>query len=419
MMPLPEKWRPPFVLVAGIGMGRGLTGTSPEFHRFLSQAELIFCPESLLPELDSITDVEKMVIKSPLADVIEKIRKESEAKKVMVIASGDPLFYGIGRQLGEALGRNRLVVIPNLTSVQYLFSRLALPWDDVICFSLHSEDRRDFFYWLRNSRKIAILTGPSFSPSFIARLLEKHSMGETVKMIVGEKLGSSEERISMVIPKEAVEIDWKTPNVVALLPEGHTEMIGGFFKEEDFSHDRGMITKLEVRALVVSALRLNPGEILWDLGAGSGSVSIEACYRVPLRAVYAVEKNPGRYDQLVANIKSFRCGEIISHLGDALELVSRLPRPDKVFIGGGGKDIGSIIRIIYERFGKNEMPLTVISAVLWSSIQEVLRIAETLGLSTSINYVQISRSVPLHGSFRMEPIAPVFLIRLEHPASKL
>lgn len=413
-----KEWQPPTVVVAGAGIGEKPGEISSQFNYFLSQAELIVCPERLIPYLNPITDAEKIAIKSPISNVIDRVKKESETRKVMVIASGDPLFYGIGRQLAETLGKNQILILPNLTSVQYLFARLALPWDDVLCFSLHSKERRDFFYWLRQGRKIAILTNSLFSPSFIAELLERYRMGNMVDMAVGEKLGTDEEKISMLSPREASGKEWDTPNIVALLPKRASEMMGGFIPEEKFLHERGMITKREVRAVIVSALRLNPGDVLWDLGAGSGSVSVEASYSVPLKAVYAVEKNTNRYEQLLENIRQFHCGEIIAHHGDSLELIPSLPDPDKIFIGGGGKDLSFMLKIIFDRFGKDRIPPTVISAVLWDSVKDVIQTAKDHNVPVSVSIVQISRSVPILDSFRFESLSPVFLIKLNRENTK-
>ena len=409
---LPEEWSPPLVVIAGMGMVGEHHHIPQELENWLKRAEVIVCGESFLP-LANQFDSEKIIIKSPLTSIINQVKQLSQTRRVLIMTSGDPLFYGIGRQIGEGIGRDQLIVLPNVTSLQYLFSKLAIPWDDVIPFSLHKEDRRDFFYWLRLGRKVAILTSPGRSPSFIAELLEHHLMNEMVDVIIGENLGTARERISKVTPREAASRHWEFPNIVAILPKVAVEKTGGFLAENEFLHDRGMITKREVRALVLSALKLRPGDVLWDVGAGSGSVSIEACYRVPLRAVHAIERNPNRYEQLKANICNFHCGEITPHLGEATEIIDKLPPPDRIFIGGSGKDLGTIIEAVLKRFGKGKMPLIVISAVLWDSVNEAIKTAQTHSIHASLMHIQIARSVPLGESFRFEPLSPVFLITLE------
>lgn len=410
----PENWFPPVVVIAGTGIIGKSGKISRDILRWLARAELIACSEAFLPMLGDF-NVEKITIKSPLEPLIERIKKESETRRVMVLASGDPLFHGIGRQLGAILGRDRIIVLPNISSVQYLFARLAIPWDDVLFFSLHREERRDFFYWLRLGRKVAILTSPKNSPSYIANLVADYEMSDMVDIAVGENLGAKDERIVITSAEEVSGLKWREPNVVALLPRTSARRIEGFLREDDFQHEKGMITKREIRALIVSALRLKPSDVLWDLGAGSGSVSIEACYRLPLKAVHAVERDSNRFEKLLKNLKMFHCGEVVPHLGDAVELIHDLPAPDRVFIGGGGKDMGLIIRAIYERFRKSRTPLIVVSAVLWDSVNEVLRVAKDCLLSVSIMHVQVSRSAPLLDSFRFEPLSPVFLITLEPP----
>jgi precorrin-6Y C5,15-methyltransferase (decarboxylating) len=132
-----------------------------------------------------------------------------------------------------------------------------------------------------------------------------------------------------------------------------------------------------------------------------------------LRAVHAIERNPNRYEQLKANICNFHCGEITPYLGEATEIIDKLPTPDRIFIGGSGKDLGTIIEAVLKRFEKGKMPLIVISAVLWDSVNEAIKTAQTHSIHASLMHIQIARSVPLGESFRFEPLSPVFLITLE------
>ncbi len=403
----PSSWYPPTVVLIGTGISSEI---SYEVKAWLERAEVVVCSEDFSKKVNP--KVEKVLIKAPVSRVIEKIKKESLNKKILVVASGDPLFHGIGRTLTEALSKENLYIVPSITSVQYLFSKIKLPWDDAITFSLHKENTREFFYWLRLGKKIALLTSPERGPSFIGKLLAEHFPQDSIEMVVGEKLGTSQERITYLFPKEAVSKQFENPNVAVLLPKKSFIKNNPFFDEEYFFHEKGMITKKEIRALVISSLELLPGDTLWDIGAGSGSVSIEASYKAPLKAVFAVEKNEKRIKHLKENIKNFHCGEIFICQGDALELSKNLPKPDKIFIGGAGKDLKRLLEIIHERF-QNSFPTTVINTVLWHSLGEIQSFASGFGLQAFIVQAQISRAVSLSSSFRFEALNPVFITILK------
>ncbi len=403
----PEEWFPPIVVL--MGLGPHLSCLSREYYSWIEAAEVIVTGKDIQAALGRNHAVDVVPIKSPIDNVMKKIEHLSKDKKVLVIGSGDPLFFGIGRRLVERLGYQRMKILPNITYVQYLASQIALSWDDMLCFSLHGRAvNRSFFYWLRAGRKIALLTDSRTGPAFLSEMLVSAGFHD-IDVVVGERLGTQNEVIVRTKPREVMSREWHDPNLVFVIPPSSMEY-AGFFKEDLFEHDSGMITKREVRSIAVSALRLKNEAILWDLGAGSGSVSIEASYARPLSTVCAVEKKEERYKRLCSNVEKFRCGEIVPYLNDMLEIVDKLPRPDRIFIGGGGKSLLPVLDKIKGLFP--EFPPAVVSAVTWDTVESVKNFARRHSLSFSVTQVSVNRSLPIMDSFRFEAINPIFLLTL-------
>ena len=214
--------------------------------------------------------------------------------------------------------------------------------------------------WLRavrSSSRVALFTDPHHHPGWIAQQLLDAGMADR-SLIVGEDLGLPTENDSRLSLEEAGTSDFSPLNVVVVaaedpvdrLPQQTVQSLPVFgLPESAFEHEAGMITKMEVRAVVLAHLQLEPGLVMWDLGAGSGSVSIEAARIAPLKQVIAVEKNLKRYEALKQNLKTFGALEIQAIYGSGLEVIDRLPDPDRVFIGGSGGELRELLPRVAER----------------------------------------------------------------------
>ncbi len=268
----------------------------------------------------------------------------------VVVASGDPGFFGPLRRLLEA--GLEVQVHPALSSVQLAFGRAGLPWDDALVVSAHGRDPRRALNVCRAHPKVAVLTGPGSGPEVLGAALT----GTSRELFVAEQIGSPQERCRWVSPEFAATEQWTDPNVVlvvdrsrAVSPDkrwlaGRDQPGEWALPEEAFSHRDAMVTKSEVRALVLARLGPRLGDLVWDLGAGSGSVAIE-CARLGA-AVVAVEQGP--VDHLVANVASFGVDVQVVQ-GTAPAALTGLPDPDAVFVGGGGADVGDIVRAAVAR----------------------------------------------------------------------
>lgn len=377
---------------------------------------------------------EKVNVINKVDETVEFIRNNYEKQSIVLLASGDPMFFGIGRRVVAEFGGDCVEIIPDLSSVQCAFSKIREAWDDAFLMSLHGgpdpEKRRrlpfeidDIPLLLRSHKKIAILTDTENNPSAIAkRLLSFLSfiLPSSLKMFVCERLGYLDEKIISGRPEEIASMTFSGPNVVILL--GDAEALGrgsavennmapAFgLTEAEIAHSRGLITKDEVRAISLHKLRMPQRGTFWDIGAGSGSVSLEAARLFPGLRVYAVERDEEQLAKIEENRISFGVMNITVTRGVAPEALSGLPSPDRVFIGGSGRRLSEIIHFISESMTKG---IVVINAVTIETLNEATSALEKKGFETEISQISVARSKLLNGQSHMSALNPVFVVKGE------
>jgi precorrin-6Y C5,15-methyltransferase (decarboxylating) len=322
------------------------------------------------------------------------------------------LFYGIGARLVEAFGPQRVTIHPNISSVAAAFARIKEPWGDARILSLHGRNSTgDLFKALAEVDRLAVLTDPERNPAWVARLIIE-KLGGGFRMAVMEALGSASERCGWYALAEAAAIRFREPNIVLLKREPPAITVRRPLRlgapDDEFEHDRGVITKSEVRAVALAKLQLGAGQVLWDLGAGSGSVGIEAALFIGGGKIVAVEKKPQRIEQIKANARRFGVRNLRVAQAELPEGLARLPKPDRVFIGGGGRDLPRIISAAAGRL--KPCGIIVVNAVLLQNVHDAAAALRELGFATEIVQVQIHRSEPMPWSERLEALNPVWII---------
>jgi precorrin-6Y C5,15-methyltransferase (decarboxylating) len=400
--------------VVGVGLGPGdLTSNQ---RRILESAEILIGGRRLLAFFSDLP-VEKKIIGKDLEEVIAYIRRRMNRKSIVVLASGDPLFYGIGARLVEAFGPDRVTIHPNISSVAAAFARIKEPWSDARILSLHGrKNTGDLFKALAEADRLAVLTDPERNPAWLARLvLEKFGGG--FRMAVMEALGSASERHAWYSLAQAAAMKFREPNIAVLKREpaaapGRRPLRLGA-PDDEFEHDRGVITKSEVRAVALAKLQLEAGQVLWDLGAGSGSIGIEAALLLGRGKIVAVEKNPRRVAQIKANARRFGVRNLRVAPAELPEGLARLPQPDRIFIGGGGRNLPAIVSTAARRLKPDG--IVVINAVLLQNVHDAAAALRKLGFATEIVQVQIHRSEPMPWSERLEALNPVWIITGHRP----
>lgn len=257
---------------------------------------------------------------------------------VVLLASGDPGFFGIVRALAQR--DLPIEVRPAVSAVATVFARLGLPWEDAVVVSAHGRDARAAVNACRAHPKVALLTGPSCPPERLGA--ELAGLGRT--LVVAEDLGG-EERLTSGSAEEVAARRWREPNVVVVLERRRQVARPGWLAggrppagpwalaDDTFDHRDSMITKAEVRALALARLGPGVGDLVWDVGAGSGSVAVE-CARLGAAAV-AVDRDPAAIHTVQGNAAALRVA-VQTVVGTAPQALAGLPDPDAVFVGGGG-----------------------------------------------------------------------------------
>lgn len=419
-----EEWRPPLVLL--VGMGTGVADLSALALGCIRRAEVLFGGKRHLESFPNHAG-RRIPLGKSLDELLAELDAVSRLSRTAVLASGDPLFFGIGRRLIRSLGRDRVRVIPGVTTVQALCARVGIPWDDMRVFSLHGrgEGDNEWLSAVRRDVSVSLFTDQRRSPDWIARRLIEAGL-DHCRMVIGEDLGQQTETVREVSPHEALQGRFSPLNLCMVLPaEGDGRDGGRAFdpvvesapvlgiEESVFTHEAGLITKLEVRAVALAKLQLRAGLVLWDIGAGSGSVSIEASRLAPLKQVVAIERNVDRHRQLLENTRKLGGSPIEVLSGNAVELLGDLPEPDRVFIGGSGGDLRKILEQVAAKLRPGGR--VVQTAVTLDTFEEGRSFWGERGWKLDLVQLQVSRAVPIGRSRRLEALNPVFVVTAVHP----
>jgi precorrin-6Y C5,15-methyltransferase (decarboxylating) len=394
-----------------VGMGLGFDDLTPNQRRIIEHAGILVGGKRLLAFFAD-APAEKKTIGKDLDEVIAYIRRRMARKSIVVLASGDPLFFGIGAKLIEAFGPERVTIHPNVSSVAAAFARIKEPWSGVRILSLHGrKTENDLFKALAEEERIAVLTDPEHSPGWLARLILGR-LGDGFRMAVMEALGTAAERHGWYSLEQAAAGKFAEPNLVVLKRGSHPAaarrrpVLGA--PDEWFDHHRGLITKSEVRAVTLAKLRLEAGQVVWDLGAGSGSVAVESSLFIGKGRIVAVEKDPRRVEQIKANARRFAVRNLRAVQAVLPAGLARLPKPDRIFIGGGGRDLLPILAESVRHLKPDGV--VVINTVLLQSVHDATAALQRLGFATEMVQVQIHRSESMPWSERLQAMNPVWII---------
>jgi len=358
---------------------------------------------------------EAIPVKGDLDKVFKRIEEEADRdREVVVLADGDPLFFGIGRRLMDFLGKDRVEFHPNVTTLQVAASLLKIPWEDIRTVSLHGrKDIRPLLRALAFSDRVGVYTGDAQGPALVARVLRDRGI-ETFAMTVLEDLCREGQKVREVSLEEAEKLQFSHLNFLLLRRVRQPEIPLGLGIEDDsYVHERGMITKREIRVVALALMRVRPGNTVWDLGAGCGSVAIEAsCFSREGR-VYAVEKDRERAQQIGENIRRTGAYGVEVVEGTMPGCLVSLPDPDRVFLGGGLRHGQEILEPVAERLRPGGR--MVVNAVLMGSLWQVKGYLETLKWPFGITQVHVARSRETSGDLRLEGLNPVFVLSAQKP----
>ncbi|MGD9009714.1 MAG: precorrin-6y C5,15-methyltransferase (decarboxylating) subunit CbiE [Desulfobacteraceae bacterium] len=393
-----------------VGMGLSARDLTEQHLEIVRSADILVGGQRHLDQFNDLP-MPKERITGNVEKTVRFIQNHCADSRIVVLASGDPLFFGIGTRIVKALGSEAVTVLPNITSIAAAFARINTSWSEAVIISLHGRSRRyQLLEAIKSRRPVAVLTDARQSPQWLARWLMEKGVDNT-EMAVFEQLGSGDETFDWYPLNQAADATFSSPNVVILKPmsnHGATDDLVLGMGDDDYRHDGGMITKSEVRAVTLAKLRLKPGLTLWDLGAGSGSVGIEASVLLGHGRIVAVEQDAGRVARIRQNALQYGVCNIDVKQAVLPEGLADLPPPDRIFIGGGGRHLPSIVRTAAQFLAPGG--IMVANTVLVDNLTRVLETMDAAGMQTEMVQMQISRSKAMPWSRRMEAHNPVWIV---------
>lgn len=400
-----------------ISCGISPSSLSEDAMRIISNAQVITGGKRLLG-IFAKESQKQIVIATNVLETLQEVIELSKNSSVVILASGDALFHGIGATLSSIVDSDNYTIMPNITAFQGLCAKLKLPWSDFELFSIHGKNGVVPWRRLLNSEKSIIYCDNKMSADLLAKILiEKYPHASQRIGVSCANLGMDSEIIHHGTLEELSNTPVEGLSILMLLDVNsateHPPLPLGLC-DDNYKHENNLITHPEVRAIILSKLALRGG-VMWDLGAGSGSVGLEAAGMCRNLDVYAVEKSKNRVDDIICNEanEGIENHHVVS--SNILEEISTLPKPDIIFIGGGGKDIEEIAEKAFKNL--NDGGRMVISAVTLETISSINSI-----LSNNIKEVisvGVSRSKSVGDLTMMKPENPIHIFLFEKQTRKL
>jgi precorrin-6Y C5,15-methyltransferase (decarboxylating) len=398
------------IYVIGAGV-EGQEGFVQRALELIDQAQLLIGGARQLDFFPEFTG-EKVVLEDDFSAVVERLR--TRTGPTVVLAAGDPLFFGVGRYLLRNLPEDRFEFMPNVTSVQYAFSKIKEPWDDAVFISAQGRGLKGAVDRIVANDKAAVLTDDVNTPQAIARELTERGRDGYAAWLC-ENLGSAEERILETDVAGLLEIEAAPLNVLILIKqydaEGEKYVPTLGIPDDEFVTVKKLITKEEVRVVTLAKLKLRHDMTLWDIGAGSGSISIEADHLLPNGRIFAVERNPECRDFIKQNLQKFNTRNVTMVDGDAPACLEELPDPDRVFIGGSGGHLWEILEQSHQRLPAGGR--IVLNASTLDTLTAATEFFENTGFQVEVTLLNISRTQPLSDYKKFEAYNPVYIVAAE------
>jgi len=429
--PSPSKKETERCIVLGV-LDNGIAGLTSDALAHLNQADLVIGGLRVLELFTSElkTGAKTFDLTGHLKEVPTQIEQAlADNQAVVVLATGDPLCHGIAVYLKKKIGLSQLNIVPNVSALQLACARVGVSWQDAYICSIHSKDAGE---WAENRgkehglyplfkacvqhRKIITFTSPENNPARIARMLVAEGMADDFEMIVAENLLQENERIVADVPVSDLAAQSFADLNMVILERKEKSMKPVLFGLEDASFnqrkpEKGLITKREVRAVSLAHLQLKTNSIVWDIGAGSGSVGLEAARLCSNGWVYAIEKNEADFEIAKSNQVNMDIHHYTLVHAKAPECLEAWPNPDAVFVGGSGGELGELIKLIVSRL--NDGGHLVMNFVTIENLTAAVEALKAMDVQWNITQMQVSRSKPILHMHRMAAENPVWIVTVE------
>ncbi len=403
--------------IIGVG-GDGPAGLTARARELIGKADLLLGADSVLDLVPEAT-AQRYRIGPDLHDAVRTLEQNLGKKRMVVLAGGDPLFYGVARYLCDRLGKDHFEVLPHVSSMQLAFARVKETWEEAYLTNLATHSLEAVLDRIRTAETVGLFTSEEQGPPAVARQLLARGL-DYFRAYVCENLGGPDERVTQAELSEIAEMEFSPLNVMILKrkpgrpdqPRSPGRLLRFGNPDDVFAQSRpqsGLITQAEVRAIALSQMNLQPGVVVWDIGAGSGSVAIEAAQLCAPGMVYAIEQEAADYHLILANAEAFGVRNLKAVHGTAPGVVAGLPRPDAIFVGCT-KEVARLLHVSYEALRPGgQMVVNVASLESLSATYKALR---ELAGEVQVLLVSVARGVEQMEAVRFEAVNPTFLLRV-------
>jgi precorrin-6Y C5,15-methyltransferase (decarboxylating) len=404
------------VYIIGVGSD-GLAGLTARARDLLTAADIILGSE---PTLDLVRELraERVPVGADLNEEVRLIEANLGRKRLAVVAGGDPLFYGIARYLCDRLGKERFEVLPHVSSMQMAFARVKESWDEAYLTNLATHPLDEVLDRIRVAEVVGLFTSEQEGPPRVAHALLARGL-DYFRAYICENLGGPDERVTQGELADIAEMEFAPLNVMILKRKpGRPDQrraaarFRRFGNPDDvFAQSRpksGLITQAEVRAIALAQLAIGPGDVVWDVGAGSGSVAIEAAQLSEPGTVFAMEEDAADYHLILANAESFGVRNVKAIHGTAPAVFAGLPAPDALFLGGTGKEVGRLLEAAFAALRPGGR--MVVNVATLEALSATYAALKALAGTVEVSLVNVARGVEQLETLRFEAVNPTFLL---------
>ncbi|MBI1324044.1 precorrin-6y C5,15-methyltransferase (decarboxylating) subunit CbiE [bacterium] len=408
--------------IVGIG-DDGIVGLTDQARRILGEADLVIGTTGALSLLDEVQKP-KITLEADMNSALEQLRAAiADQKSPVLVSEGDPLFFGVTRFFCDRLGKDLFEVHPHVSSMQLAFARVKESWDDAYLTSLGGRALEPTLDRIRTADKVGLFPSEDIPPKRLAREMLSRGI-DNFRAYVCENLGSPDERVTQAKLEELARMDFHPLNVMILIrsPDkpsrmkgsGRRRLFGNANEAFAQSQPKAELTTIpEVRAIALSYMDLRPDSIVWDVGAGSGAVAIEAAQLAFRGTVYAVEPEAADVSLILANSETFAVSNVRTIVGRAPEVLKDLPDPDAVFVGGTGRRVDPVLTSVYDRLhAGGRMVVNVVTIDGLATACETLR---RLAGQVQVWNISISRGIDQMERIRFDAATPSFLLAVTKP----
>jgi precorrin-6Y C5,15-methyltransferase (decarboxylating) len=401
--------------IVGIG-DDGLDGLTPHARQLIDKAEVLIGNLALLEKV-SETRAQHIESGGSLEELQKQIVNLPDVPTVM-LASGDPLFYGISRFLTESFGKDRFEVVPHVSSMQLAFARVKESWDDAYLSNLATQPLDRVVDNIRTAERVGLFTTESIPPAVVAEALLDRRI-DYFTVYVCENLGTPDETVTQGDLPSIRDQTFSAMNVMVLVRrQGAADRPSGSQRRRLFGNPddlflqsrpkRGLLTPCEVRCMALAELDLTPDSVVWDVGAGSGSLAIEAAAIASSGKVYAIEMDAEDYSLMLENAKMFDVPSLVPVHGQAPTAWKELPDPDAIFVGGSGRVVPDLVAAALKRLAKGGSIVVNVSSP--DNLVAVQAAIDRAGLRSDVRMINIARGQYQLERIRFEALNPTFLV---------